>query len=97
MCLFIIIDASSAHEKARKVYKRQGSVRAALPLPRCYAVTAFALLSTLVVQKSARDLFTLNSIKEIFRNEVPNVGSLVKNLGFPSQFIQINQGVLSEF
>ena len=57
VCLFIII-----HEEARKVYKRQGRVRAALPLPRCHASTAFARLSTIIswhamLIQSARELY----------------------------------------
>ena len=82
VCLFIIIDASWADEEARKVYKRQWRVRAALPLPRCHAATAFALLSTMssyaMSIQPARELFTLNVIQEIFRDGLPNIGSLVK-------------------
>ena len=82
VCLVIIIVASSAHEEARKVYKRQGRVRAALPLPRCHVATTFALLSTVMSYassiQSGRELCIFNSIQESFRNEVPNVGLLVK-------------------
>ena len=39
--------------------------------------------------QSARELFTLNLIQEIFRNEVPNVGSLVK-VNFEEKEIKID-------
>ena len=78
--------------KDRGASERHSHCHAAT-LPRCHASTAFPRLSTIMSShamliQSAMELFTLNAIQEMFRDELPNVGSFVK-VNFEQKEIKI--------